>query len=411
MDFTLPKIAPWVHGLPLMRRKNKDPHWSLGHLHMPSPPPAKPAAKNTGGRFPPIKGLEPKWSGAKENSSFREEFTSRPLHFQPTPPPEPLPVTATQPVVVNKPTAYNSPGSRIPILDRRRKLRPVQAVVQPINNMAAHSVIKDEPAQVERAVRKKPSNIRAAPQAVGKGQVVVQPLLLPSLTSEEPLNRPEEALGQALGLLQDEEWERKTEGLRLVRALAEHHAEVVLPELHYISAAVIAEVQNLRSIVSRGAITTMAHLFTHLQCDMDSEVEVAARTLLHKAGETSLFIRQGVELALSTMVLSCSPGRVLQGLLDGGIRHRNPVCRAATALSLVRLLQVVGVSRVLTGRKTFASKFIPAVSTLAFDAAQDVRTHARAALCLLGCHKEAERAVEKYVQLRDQSEIKKLLCK
>ncbi|KAG9266313.1 TOG array regulator of axonemal microtubules protein 1-like [Astyanax mexicanus] len=142
----------------------------------------------------------------------------------------------------------------------------------------------------------------------------------PSLTSEDPLNRPEEALGQALCFLQDEEWERKTEGLRLVRALAKHHADVVLPELHYITTAVIAEVKNLRSIVSRGAITTMAHLFTHLRREMDSEVEGAARSLLHKAGETSLFIRQGVELALGTLVHHCSPGRVLQGLLAGGLR-------------------------------------------------------------------------------------------
>ncbi|KAG9264631.1 TOG array regulator of axonemal microtubules protein 1-like [Astyanax mexicanus] len=408
MDFNRPKIAPWVYGLPLMRRKNAE-HWSQWYLHTPCPPPAKPAAKNTGSRFHPIRGLEPEWGGAFRNSSFTEEFTSRPLHLQPTPPPVPPPV-ATQPVVVNKPTANNSPGSRIPVLDRRRKLRPLQAVVPPVSNMAAHSV-KEETAQVERKRRRKPSNIRAAPQAVGKGQGVEQPLVLPSLTSEDPLNRPEDALGQALDLLQDEEWERKTEGLRLVRALAEHHSEVLLPELHYISRAVIAEVKNLRSIVSRDAITTMAHLFAHLQRHMDSEVGDAARTLLHKAGETSLFIRQGVELALSTMVLHCSPGRVLQGLLDGGLSHRNPVSRAAAALSLVRLLQAVGVSRVLTGRKAFAREIIPAVSTLAFDSAQEVRTHARAALRYLGSHKEAERAIEKFVNIKDQSEIKKLLYK
>ncbi|XP_049327944.1 TOG array regulator of axonemal microtubules protein 1-like [Astyanax mexicanus] len=236
-----------------------------------------------------------------------------------------------------------------------------------LNNMAAHSIITDKPAQVERAVRKKPSKIRAAPQAIGKGQGLEQPLVPPSLTSEDPINRPEEALGQPLGLLQDEEWERKVEGLRLVRALAEHHSEVVLPELHYVCKAVIAEVKNLRSIVSRDAITTMAHLFTHLQHNMDSEVEGAAHTLLHKAGETSLFIRQGVELALSTMVHHCSPGRVLRGLLDGGLRHRNRVTRAATALSLVRLLQVVGVSRVLTGRKNCRPRGIRASQSTSWE--------------------------------------------
>ncbi|KAG9282316.1 TOG array regulator of axonemal microtubules protein 1-like [Astyanax mexicanus] len=315
-----------------------------------------------------------------------------------------------------KPAAAKTTGSRFCRLKadglqftRKQNTNSRQAEEpEAITKMAAHSK-KDEAGQVERVRRKKPSNIRAAPQAVGKGQGVEQPLVPPSLTSEDPLNRPEEALGQALCLLQDEEWERKTEGLRLVRALAEHHAEVLLPELHYVTTVVIAEVKNLRSIVSRDAITTMAHLFTHLQREMDSEVEGAARTLLHKAGETSLFIRQGVELALGTLVHHCSPGRVLQGLLAGGLRHRNPVCRAATSRSLLMLLQVVGVSRVLTGKKTFASEIIPAVSTLAFDAAQEVRTHARAALRYLGSHKKAESAVEKFVHLKDQSAVKQLL--
>ncbi|KAG9277718.1 TOG array regulator of axonemal microtubules protein 1-like [Astyanax mexicanus] len=63
----------------------------------PSPPP-KPAAKNTNSRFLPV---------------------------------------ATEPVVVNKLFAYNSPGSRIHRQDRQKNPRPVQAVVHLINNMAA----------------------------------------------------------------------------------------------------------------------------------------------------------------------------------------------------------------------------------------------------------------------------------
>ncbi|XP_049341279.1 TOG array regulator of axonemal microtubules protein 1 isoform X5 [Astyanax mexicanus] len=349
-----------------------------------------------------LKVLKPEWL---EDSFTYEEFLSRPFPQHPAPPPVPPPVT-TQPDMVNKEPAYYSPGSRIPILDRRRKQRPVLDVEQPTINMAAHS-IQDKAAQVERS-RRKPKIVRAAPQAVERGQGLEQPPVLPALTREEPLNRPGEALGQALCLLQDEEWERKTEGLRLVRALAQHHVDVVLPELHSVSTAVIEEIKNLRTLVSRDAIYTMAHLFHHLQHSMDSEVEGAARTLLHKAGEASLFIKEGVELALSMMVHSCSPGRVLRGLLAGGFRHRNPATRAATALCLNRLVHVMGASRVLKGR-TFTSKILPAISTLAFDAAQEVRTPARAALRFLGGHREAAAAVEKFISIRDQASVKKLL--
>ncbi|KAG9272922.1 TOG array regulator of axonemal microtubules protein 1-like [Astyanax mexicanus] len=338
--------------------KNMEPFFPP--LPPSGPRPIRPKSRRS------LKVLKPAWL---EDSFTYEVFISRPFPQHPAPPPVPLPV-------VNKVPAYYSPiqiittGSRIPILDRQRKQRPVHAVEPPIINMAAHS-IQDKPAQVERA-RRKPKIVRAAPQAVESGQGVEQPPVLPALTREEPLNRPGEALCQALCLLQDEEWERKTEGLRLVQALAEHHADVVLPELHSISTAVIEEIKNLRTIVSRDAIYTMAHLFHHLQHSMDSEVEGAAHTLLHKAGEASLFIKEGVELALSMMVHSCSPGRVLRGLLAGGFRHRNPATRAATAVCLNRLVHVMRASRVLKGR-TFTSKILPAISTLEFDAAQEVR--------------------------------------
>ncbi|KAL7833937.1 hypothetical protein AOLI_G00288970 [Acnodon oligacanthus] len=114
--------------------------------------------------------------------------------------------------------------------------------------------------------------------------------------------------------------EKKIEGLKLVSALAEHHAEVLLPELHDICLTVIQEVKNLLSMVSRAAMITLANLYAHLQRKMDQEVESTACVLLHKAGESSQFIREDVEAALSMMVQNCSPGRILHALLTGGLR-------------------------------------------------------------------------------------------
>lgn len=72
-------------------------------------------------------------------------------------------------------------------------------------------------------------------------------------------------------------------------------------------------------MVSRAAMTTLAHMFAHLRGAMDPEVEVAALVLLHKAGESSVFIKEDVDLALAAMVQSCSPRRVLNALLNGGL--------------------------------------------------------------------------------------------
>lgn len=50
------------------------------------------------------------------------------------------------------------------------------------------------------------------------------------------------------------------------------------------------------------------------------ELEVTAKILLAKGGETSGFIRDDVEKALTAMVCSLTPTRVLVSLISGGAR-------------------------------------------------------------------------------------------
>lgn len=80
------------------------------------------------------------------------------------------------------------------------------------------------------------------------------------------------------------------------------------------------QVKNLRSAVSCAAMATLGDMYVHLQRVMDSEVEGTARVLLHKASEANAFIRQGANFALGHMVQSCTPTRVMNALLVGGLR-------------------------------------------------------------------------------------------
>jgi len=50
------------------------------------------------------------------------------------------------------------------------------------------------------------------------------------------------------------------------------------------------------------------------------ELEVSAKVLLAKAGESSGFIRDDVEKSLTAMVCSLTPTRVLVALIAGGAR-------------------------------------------------------------------------------------------
>ncbi|XP_036801475.1 TOG array regulator of axonemal microtubules protein 1-like isoform X1 [Oncorhynchus mykiss] len=167
--------------------------------------------------------------------------------------------------------------------------------------------------------------------------------------------------------------EKKIEGLTSLRVMAQNHMDILMPKLHDICLAIINEVKNLRSAVSCAAMATLGDMYVHLQRAMDSEVEGTARVLLHKASEANAFIRQGANFALGHMVQSCTPTRVMNALLVGGLSHRNAAVRSCTAQHLERLAEVMGTARLLSGKKDLTDRFLIAVSKLAVDPSQEVR--------------------------------------
>uniref|UniRef100_A0A8C9KD65 TOG array regulator of axonemal microtubules protein 1 n=1 Tax=Panthera tigris altaica TaxID=74533 RepID=A0A8C9KD65_PANTA len=141
-------------------------------------------------------------------------------------------------------------------------------------------------------------------------------------TSElRSFSKPEIALTEALRLLADEDWEKKIEGLNFIRCLAAFHSEVLNTKLHETSFAVVQEVKNLRSGVSRAAVVCLSDLFTYLKKSMDQELDATVKVLLHKAGESNTFIREDVDKALRAMVSNVTPARAVVALISGGQRY------------------------------------------------------------------------------------------
>ncbi|XP_053084114.1 TOG array regulator of axonemal microtubules protein 1-like [Pangasianodon hypophthalmus] len=193
------------------------------------------------------------------------------------------------------------------------------------------------------------------------------------LISEKPLARPVEALDELFQLLKLQDLQKKMEGLKVVRALAEHHPDILLPSLHDVCLAVLKEVENRRTTLTHAAIITMTHLFAHLRKEMDKECERTATVLLYRVSEAIGFIREKVDMALSAMVYSCSPVHVMNALLKGGLSHPDPLVRKHMVLHLDELTQVAGASCLLTGKKNATGRFVSDISKLALDAAQEVR--------------------------------------
>lgn len=81
----------------------------------------------------------------------------------------------------------------------------------------------------------------------------------------------------------------------------------------------LSKVTNLRSKVSRLAISTLGDLFRVLKKSMDQEAEEIVRCLLQKMGNTSEFIQRAANRALGAMVENVTPARALVALTSAGV--------------------------------------------------------------------------------------------
>ncbi|XP_023579510.1 TOG array regulator of axonemal microtubules protein 1 [Octodon degus] len=224
-----------------------------------------------------------------------------------------------------------------------------------------------------------------------------------------PFSKPEVALTEALRLLADEDWEKKIEGLNFIRCLAAFHSEILNTKLHEANFAVVQEVKNLRSGVSRAAVVCLSDLFTYLKKSMDQELDATVKVLLHKAGESNTFIREDVDKALSAMANNVTPARAASALINGGQSHLHIAVRRCTAQHLANVVEFMEPDRILTGTKDMAERLLPAAAKFAQDSSQETRYYGRKMLFLMMCHPNFEKLLEKYVPSKDLPYIKESL--
>ncbi|XP_073206363.1 TOG array regulator of axonemal microtubules protein 1 isoform X5 [Lepidochelys kempii] len=221
-----------------------------------------------------------------------------------------------------------------------------------------------------------------------------------------PFSKPETALTEALRLLADDDWEKKIEGLNFVRCLSAYHADVLTGKLHETSLAVVQEVKNLRSGVSRAAVVCLGDLFTYLKKSMDQELDSTVKVLLHKAGESNTFIREDVDKALKAMVNNVTPARALCSLINGGQSHLHTAVRRCTAQHLSDVVERMGPGRILSGIKDVTDRILPAVARFAQDGSQETRYYGRKMLFSMMTHPDFDKMLEKYVPSKDLPYIK-----
>ncbi|XP_007937008.2 TOG array regulator of axonemal microtubules protein 2 [Orycteropus afer afer] len=192
-----------------------------------------------------------------------------------------------------------------------------------------------------------------------------------------PFSNPELGLMDALQCLSSSDWQMKEKGLVSIQRLAACHSEVLAGRLHDVSLAVTGEVTNLRSKVSRLAISTLEDLFRALKKNMDQEAEEIARCLLQKMGNTSEFIQRAANRSLGAMVEHVTPARSLVALTAAGVYHRNPLVRKCTAEHLSTVLEQIGAEKLLSGTRDSTDMLVHNLVRLAQDSNQDTRFYGR----------------------------------
>ncbi|XP_038612218.1 TOG array regulator of axonemal microtubules protein 1 [Tachyglossus aculeatus] len=221
-----------------------------------------------------------------------------------------------------------------------------------------------------------------------------------------PFSKPELALAEALRLLADDDWEKKIEGLNSIRCLSAFHSNVLTAKLHETSIAVIQEVKNLRSGVSRAAVVCLGDLFTYLKRGMDQELDATVKVLLHKAGESNTFIREDVDKALKAMVNNVTPARAVASLINGGQSHLHIAVRRCTAQHLSDVVEQMESARILSGTKDMADRLLPTAAKFAQDSSQETRYYGRKMLFFLMSHSNFDKMLEKHVPSKDLPYIK-----
>ncbi|XP_061751477.1 TOG array regulator of axonemal microtubules protein 1-like isoform X6 [Nerophis ophidion] len=280
---------------------------------------------------------------------------------------------------------------------------PIKCLTPP--HQPSPPTVPPNPQNLSR-VRRAPSLTRTRPSLSHSSEDLSSVAVSHKKNSSQPpelclSSKPDQALVQSLDRLSSECWEKKIEGLTLLRSLAQYHSDVLQGRLHDICIALTQEVKNRRSGVSRAAVRTLGDFYTHLQKAMDQELEGTVKVLVHKGGEPNAFIRQHIDDALDCMVQHCTPTRSIQALLSGGVSHLNRVVRKCTAQHLANLVEKVGAGRLLSGGKDLSERIVPAVSRLAQDSSPEARHYGRRMLLSMSYHPDFDKILERTIPSKD----------
>ncbi|KAJ3343634.1 calcium channel protein [Gonapodya sp. JEL0774] len=274
------------------------------------------------------------------------------------------------------------------------------------NGKKGQSPAPQEPSPMKKqSLRKK---ALSSPRRLGEVLVSTSPERVPTIKLS---SKPEQDLARAAQVLKSgQDWDFKCRALETMSSVLREHSELFQPGLHDRCLTIVSEVNNLRSTVSKYAISLLADMFLHLGKAMDTELDVVLGALLKKVGENSSFLVDEVDRALECMMDRVTSARCI-AVLSNSFDHKNAAIKAKASTCIARLVCAFSdaqVAKYVSGQHDM-DKLLPALVALSKEGLGETRNSAKTALAHLARAPDFERMLDKVVSATNAKEVREAI--
>ncbi|KAL7748443.1 hypothetical protein RI367_006136 [Sorochytrium milnesiophthora] len=207
------------------------------------------------------------------------------------------------------------------------------------------------------------------------------------------------------------EWEQKATILEYLQGQCSASPGVIQSAFHETIMAVVQEITNLRSAVSKVAVTCLEHMFIAFGKSMDTDLDITLSTLLKKCGENSNFMVESVDSCLAQLAANASFTRALPTLLGyGDNKNANIRCKVSELLChFITSLPEAQLQRYASSSVDM-EKLMPVLVMFLRDGVLETKANAKRILAHLQRVPEWERIVNKTLTGTQAMDVKKALA-
>ncbi|KAI9142955.1 armadillo-type protein [Paraphysoderma sedebokerense] len=195
------------------------------------------------------------------------------------------------------------------------------------------------------------------------------------------------------------DWTAKCAAIETIHMILTSTPSTVLSRLHELTLMLIAESQNLRSAVSKVALSCVSDMLKHHGRSMDApDLDITITMLLKKLGDNNNFISETVDSALQQVVSNIPYNRCIPSILNSA-DSKNSNIRAKIAELLVKIITSLSPSTLskYAANHHDMGKIIPVLYTFLRDGNVITKNHSKRILFVLGTVPEWDKIMEKVV--------------